>query len=141
VEIAILFWVTMVASCGYAVLRGGREGRWMTAILTLAALATIACNAWFDTQWHQISLAGLIINLATLLAMYLLAARSWRWWPLWVAAFQFNSVLAQIALSFSPRFLPLVAQGYEGLWAVPGLLIMAMGIFRDRVWKVRYDLA
>ena len=83
----------------------------------------------------------LLVDLATFAAMYVIAGLSERWWPIWVAAFQLNSVVAHIASAITPTFSALVYQGYEGLWAVPGQLVMVFGIYRDRRWKSRYDLA
>jgi hypothetical protein len=58
-----------------------------------------------------------------------------------VAAFQLNSVVAHLATLADPAFSAIVYQGYEGLWAIPLLLVMVLGIHRDRGWKNTYDLA
>lgn len=140
-EIAILFWTLMFASCGYAVVLGGWEGKCTTAIIVLATSLTVLSNRWLDVHWHETNVTVFIVDVLTLLAMYLVAVRSHRWWPLWVAAFQLNSVAAHLATVISPQFSNLVYQGYEGLWAIPGQLVMVVGIFRDRLWKYRYEFA
>lgn len=140
-EIAILFWTMMLAACGYAVLLGGWEGKSTAGIFVVASIATILANRWFDIHWHQTNMAVFGIDLATFAGIYLVAARSRRWWPLWVAAFQLNAVAAHIATLISPEFSNLVYQGYEGLWAIPCALAMVVGIFRDRLWKYRYEFA
>lgn len=140
-EIAILFWTMMLAACGYGFVLGGWEGKATTLVFVLASLATIASNRWVVLNWHQTNMMVLVVDFLTLSAMYLVAARSRRWWPLWVAAFQLNSVTAHIATVISPQFSNLVYQGYEGLWAIPSLLVMVIGVWRDRLWKYRYEFA
>jgi len=144
--IAILFWSLCLSACAYALMLGGWEGRWTTITIILASLATLIANHWlrtywFDLFWVDTNIAVLAIDLMTFAAMYVIAARSGRWWPIWVAAFQLNSVVAHLATVISPAFTALVYQGYEGLWAIPGQLVMVFGIYRDRRWKSSYDLA
>lgn len=144
--IAILFWSLCISACAYALLLGGWEGRWTTVIILLATFATLLANQllrhfWFDRFWVDTNEAVLLIDLAAFLAMYVIAARSERWWPIWVAAFQLNSVVAHVATTISPRFSAIIYQGYEGMWAIPLLLVLVFGIYRDRRWKNHYDLA
>ena len=144
--IAILFWSLCLGACAYALLLGGWEGRATTLIVLLASLATMAVNRWTslhhrDDFWASTNQLVMMVDLATFLAMYAVASLSDRWWPVWVAAFQFNSVVAHIATIIDPAFSALLYQGYEGLWAIPLLFVMALGIHRDRGWKNQYDLA
>jgi hypothetical protein len=144
--IAILFWSMSLSACVYALLLGGWEGRWTTLIIILASLATLLANHlmrsyWSHLFWVDTNLAVLAIDLVTFLAMYVIAAKSMRWWPIWVAAFQLNSVVAHVATTVDPAFSAIVYQGYEGMWAIPGQLVMIFGIYRDRLRKTHYDLA
>ncbi len=144
--IAILFWSLCLTVCAYALLLGGWEGRWTTLTVILASLATLAVNRWtaahhHDTFWANTNELVLLIDAATFAAMYATAAMSERWWPVWVAAFQLNSVVAHVATAISPAFSARVYQGYEGVWAIPLLMVMIFGIHRDRRWKNTYDLA
>lgn len=139
--IAALFWSMSIAACGYAFLLGGWEGRSTTLIIIVATLATMASNRLLDIHWYSTNQIMLVVDLLTFIAMYVVAARSGRWWPLWVAAFQLNSVVAHIATMISPEFSALVYHGYEGMWAIPGQLVMIFGIYRDRERSSRHALA
>jgi hypothetical protein len=147
--IAILFWSMSLAACLYALTLGGWEGRWTTVVILLASVATLTMNRWLSYHyreefWATTNDMVFAIDLITFLAMYAIAGLSERWWPVWVAAFQLNSVIGHLATLISPEFSALVYQGYEGLWAIPGQLVMVFGIYRDRKsnkWKRRYDLA
>ncbi|MBN8831120.1 MAG: hypothetical protein J0G94_10985 [Sphingomonadales bacterium] len=138
--IAILFWSMCIGACGYALLLGGWEGRATTAIVLLATFATMFLERLLNLHWRETNEIVLAIDLVAFLAMYVVAARSRQWWPIWVAAFQLNAVVAHFATIITPEFSALVYHGYEGLWAIPGQLVMVLGIHRDRGWKSSYDL-
>lgn len=139
--IAILFWTMAIASCGYAAILGGWEGKWTTAIIAFASVATLAADQGLQLHWHSTNMFVFTVDLLAFVGMYLIAAKSKRWWPLWVAAFQLNSIAAHIATIISPEFSALVYHGFEGLWALPGQMIMVFGIFRDRLGKYQYEFA
>jgi hypothetical protein len=139
--IAILFWSLCIGACAYALLLGGWEGRWTTFVILAATVATMQLETLLDLHWHETNEIVFVIDLAALAAMYVIAAKSRQWWPIWVAAFQLNSVVAHLATLVSPQFSSLVYHGYEGMWAIPLLLFMVLGIHRDRGWKHHYDLA
>ena len=146
VLIAILFWSLCLIACVYALLFGGWEGRCTTLVVLLASLGTMAANWWTSIHdrsgfWTSTNALVLLVDLATFLAMYAIVSRSDKWWTIWVAAFQFNSVVAHVATIINPDFSALIYQGYEGLWAIPLLLVMVLGIRRDRGWKNQHDLA
>ena len=138
-EIAILFWALILPACSYAVMFGGWEGRCAPAILVVASIATGLSNKWLLVHWHETNISVLVIDVMTFTALYLVAAVSHRWWPIWMTAFQLNSVAGHVATTLSPEFKNLVYQGYSALWAVPCVLVMVYGIWRDRVGPHRYE--
>lgn len=144
--IAILFWSLCLGACAYAFFLGGWEGRWTTIIVLLASVATMLANEWIRSYWHDqfwvsTNAAVLLVDFLTFLAMFAIAAKSEKWWTVWVAAFQLNSVVAHFATIVDPAFSAIIYQGYEGMWAIPLLFFMVLGIYRDRGWKGSYDLA
>jgi len=136
-----LFWIMTIAACGYASVLGGWEGRWTTAIIMIASALTLLSDQVLGLPWHETNIVIFAVDVFAFAGMYVVAARSRRWWPVWIAAFQLNSVAAHLATVISPSFSALVYHGYEGLWALPGQLVMVFGIFRDRLWKYRYEFA
>ncbi|MBT2187565.1 hypothetical protein KK488_11495 [Sphingobium sp. H33] len=112
----------------------------MTAIIILATLATMQLENLLHLHYHSTNTVVLAVDTATFIAMYAVAVKSRLWWPIWVAAFQLNSVVAHLATVISPEFSALVYHGYEGMWAIPGQLVMVIGIHRDRGWTQNYDL-
>lgn len=135
--VALLFWLMTLAACGYAAVLGGWEGRWTTALILSASAITLVSEQFIRHHWGTTNGIMFAVDIALFLGMYVIAAKSKRWWPLWVAAFQLNSVAAHIATVVSPEFSAAIYNGFEGLWAFPGQIIMVFGIWRDRYWTPR----
>lgn len=135
----ILFWVMILGACVYAIALGGWEGRWTAAIFILASVASLVALQVVHIHWHKTNITMFGIDVVTLIALYAVAAKSRHWWPVWVVAFQLNAVASHIAALISPDFSSGVYRSYVGLWAIPCALVMVVGIFRDRVWKLRHD--
>lgn len=138
-ETTILFWTMIAGACAYAVVLGGWEGRWTAGIFIAASVASYAVNRWLYVFWHKTNLSMFFVDVVALLAFYLIAARSRHWWPLWVVAFQLNTVASHLATMISPDFSNAVYRGYGGLWAIPCLLVMVYGIWRDRTGRHRFE--
>lgn len=128
--IILLFWFLMLLCCFYAAVAGGRDGKWATAIIILASILTVP--ATFLAQWGQTQLPVMVVDVSVLTAMYILTLKSRVYWPIWMTAFQLVSVATHFATLVSPSFTPLIYQGMESMWAIPGLLSMVIGISLDR---------
>jgi len=135
VNIFYFYLVALLVTCLYLYFYGGRTGLWSGAVLlamslTSAALALTAPN-FVVLQPRMLALDILSLGLKTGIAV-----RSTRYWPIWVAAFQLNTVLAQTAIMLSPAFRNEFYYAMATIWAVPTLVVMVWGTARDR----RHDL-
>lgn len=128
--IILLFWLLMFTCCFYAAAAGGRDGKWATAIIILASILTVP--ATFLAQWGRTQTPVMVVDMSVLAAMYILTLKSRAYWPIWMTAFQLVSVTTHFATLVSPSFTPLIYQGMESMWAIPGLLSMVIGISLDR---------
>jgi hypothetical protein len=140
-ETTILFWTMIVGACAYAVALGGWEGKWTAGIFVLASAASYAVNRWLHIFWHKTYLSMFLVDFLAMLAFYVIAAKSRHWWPVWVVAFQLNTVASHLATMISPDFSNAVYRGYGGLWAIPCALVMVYGIWRDRSKGQRLEYA
>ncbi len=134
-NIFYFYLVALLVTCLYLYFYGGRTGLWSGAVLlamslTSAALALTAPN-FVVLQPRMLALDILSLGLKTGIAV-----RSTRYWPIWVAAFQLNTVLAQTAIMLSPAFRNEFYYAMATIWAVPTLVVMVWGTARDR----RHDL-
>ncbi len=136
--IGILFWLMTLSACSYAAILGGWEGKWTTVLILSATAGTFVSESFIRLDWRATNSLVFIVDVAMFVGMYVVAARSRRWWPLWVAAFQLNSIAAHLATVLSPAFSAAVYNGFEGVWAFPGQILMVYGIWRDRIGQYRF---
>lgn len=87
----------------------------------------ISHDGWADTNEELLA-----VDLGHFLALYVLAVRSKKYWPIWSAGFQLLAVLTSVATLIDPSVLPKMYRGLEAFWAVPMLITMALGVGLDR---------
>ena len=126
-----LFIPLLLVCCGYAAGAGGKDGRWIAAMLVFAMLLSIPAGS-LRGAWHQLQLPVLGIDLLLLAGLLWVALRTRAYWPLWLTAFHLLSVTSHIATIAEPRIEPFVYFSVSTFWSLPGLLVMVAGIMRDR---------
>lgn len=124
------FLVALLAVCAYLCLSGGRTGRWtaLIALVTAVAAQIVAVTAH---SVPELQFRMFLCDLVTLAAFGTIAMMSNRWWPLWITAMQFNTVLAETAILLSPVFRYTFFYAMSTIWAVPTMTAMVVGTFLD----------
>ncbi|NWK94350.1 hypothetical protein DM806_01345 [Sphingobium lactosutens] len=134
--IALSYSIALLITAIYALSHGGREGRAIVAIIGfLFAVSFVLQHASDDPEFTMAASLG--VDLVSLAMKIGLALSSRRRWPIIIAAFQVNSVGAQIAILLSPAFKLNFHILASTIWAIPTLAVIVTGIFLDR----RYDRA
>lgn len=128
---AYVYVSLVVICCGYAAIRGGGDGRWAAAIMLSGIILSVAA-AHVDHSYSRTATWIFGIDLAVLAALFVLAVRSRRYWPVWMTAFHGVSVATHIATIIDPAFLPKAYQAMVSFWALPMLLVMLLGVMTDR---------
>ncbi|MDO7841830.1 hypothetical protein [Sphingomonas immobilis] len=132
---AFLIWLTMC--CGLAALVGGAAERRAAALLVLAYVASfIAARIRAHSQYTAVYYDAWIIDLLLLIALYVLAIRSTRFWPMWLVAIHVLAVIAHLLRVIDPL---MMFEGYYGIinlagWPMAG--IVGIAAFRHR-YRVR----
>ncbi|MBB4153120.1 hypothetical protein GGQ80_001008 [Sphingomonas jinjuensis] len=126
-----LFLVLLASCCGYALLRGGAPERW-SAALQLAAFAAGMPLHLAKADYRSIEFAGALIDGALFLALFVLAWRSTRFWPLYVAAWQLTTILVHLGKGLDPGMYPAGYAIQAQFWAYPMLLATAVGAWRHQ---------
>lgn len=126
-----LFTILLFASCAYAFLAGGKEGRWVSLLIISAALLSIPASH-LDYGWARAQLPVLAIDVLLLIGLAIVAVRSRRYWPLWMTGFHLVSVSTHAARLAEPDLPPLIYFALQSFWSPPGLLVMVGGIVLDR---------
>lgn len=122
---AILFLVS-----AYAFLRGRSDER--IAVAT-CILATFATNFVYSPTGSYVGVERgvLLVDLGALAAFTLLALRSDRFWPLWVAGLQLTTVIAHALKGVQLDLMPQAYAAAARFWVYPIFLIIVVGTFRS----------
>lgn len=126
-----LFTILIFASCAYACVAGGKEGRWISFLIISAALLSIPAS-YMDYGWHRVQLPVLCVDILLFIGLAAVAVRSQRYWPLWATAFHLISISTHMARAAEPFLSSLVYFSLQSFWSLPGELVMVVGIMLDR---------
>jgi hypothetical protein len=136
----LLFLILMALCCGYALARGGAPERYAAGLQIGAFVLTLLVHRLFEGQAFQvISLGTAAIDVVLLLALIVLAWRSTRFWPLWIAGWQLAAIVAHLAKLLDPAMLPAGYAIQAQIWAYPMLVATAAGAWRHRARRAAGD--
>lgn len=114
-------------------LRGAAPERIAAALQVAAFVASLAVHRLVDAAGYRSAEAGtMAVDVLLMFALVVLAWRSTRFWPLWVAGWQLAALVAHLAKLLDPA---MHATGYAvqtQVWAYPMLLATAAGAWRHR---------
>lgn len=125
-----LYWVLLFASCGYAFYRGGDDERRTAAICLLATVFSVLVSRPLAMRYAQVEQRELVVDLLTLLLLVVLAMRSPRFFPLWIAALQLTTISAHFLKGISIGLVPVVYAAAERFWSYPILVILIIATWR-----------
>lgn len=128
--LALLFDVTLLLTCGYAALKGGRPERVGAAINLTASVVTTVLRLMDAAYFVPAETITLLIDLAVAGGFYWLGVTTIRFWPIWAAGFAVADLFMSIFGALLPR-VPLFAYHTGlGIYAYLALGALALGTFR-----------
>ena len=150
----VIFEVIFLGSCGYALWRGGTPERIASATFLVAATLSlfvrqpvpdILVREAGQSQFHQLELGVMAVDLAVLAVMLMLAFASERFWPLWMSAMAGITVLVHMAVMLKLQPVPWAYWRSEALLSYPMQFLLAIATWRhqrrlklcgtDRSWR------
>ena len=131
------YWLLLLAMATYAFGRGRIDERLAAGICVLGSMATVIVSSPLNEKYSSVETGVLIVDSLALLGFVLLALRSRRFWPLWVAAFQLTSVFAHFLKAIRWDLLPQVYAAAERFWIYPIFLVIMLGTWRGRQLTLR----
>ncbi|QAY79047.1 hypothetical protein [Sphingosinicella sp. BN140058] len=129
--IGLLFWLLAGLSCGYAIVFGGKDGRWAAFLIIAAALMTIPA-ARVGRAWGSTEMAIFAVDSVLLFGFYGLMLASRRFWPIWITGFHLIAVATHFSTMLAPAFTPAIYRALESMWAIPIQLTLLLGVELDR---------
>lgn len=133
----ILFDALLFGACGYAMLRGGPDGRLIGIICIVANFASAALKSPVPVSYSSVEPGVVAVDLLTFVAFTFVALRSNRFWPLWVSGLQLTTGLSHVLKAIQPDLMPLAYAAALRLWSYPILIILAVGTWRSHHRGVR----
>lgn len=126
-----LYWSLLALTCAYAFIRGGRDERVVAIVSLVASVITAFVLSPWGQRYSQIEAGELLVDLSVLAAFMLVALRSDRFWPLWVAGLQLTSSLAHLMKGIHIELLPQAYAAATKFWSYPILIIILVGTWRS----------
>lgn len=125
------FWTFLALTCGYALWRGSAEAR-LTAIVCISAsvVSTLVLSP-LATRYAGLEGGEMVVDGIVLAAFTMVALRSERFWPLWIAGLQLTSGIGHAFKAVDLSMLPQAYAAATKFWSYPILLILAFGAWRN----------
>jgi hypothetical protein len=133
--ILLAFYSALLLCAAYASKNGGRTGKAGSAIFIVASVSTVAAVR-MSPSWAGTSLGLFVVDAGCLLALFVLALASDRFWPIWALGFQIIAVATHLATLFIPDVVPKSFQALLSFWAIPILWVMVAGTHKDRQYEL-----
>lgn len=126
----VIYYLLLFTVLAIAAWRGGRDERWAAFICVLGTAATATLVAPLPYRYEHVELAVASVDVLVLAGFSLLALRSDRFWPLWVAGIQLTATTGHVLKAVQPDLLPVAYGAALAFWSYPILLIIAAGALR-----------
>jgi hypothetical protein len=127
-----LYWTLLALTCAYAWIRGSGDERFVAVVCLIASIVTAFVLAPWGQRYSHLEAGEMMVDLGVLAAFVLVALRSDRFWPLWVAGLQLTSSLAHVMKSINLELLPQAYAAATKVWSYPILLIIIIGTWRHQ---------
>jgi hypothetical protein len=122
---AVLFLV-----CGYAYFRGRRDERFAATVCVVASITSTVALSPLTGRYSHVENGVFLIDGLTLVAFTLLALRSDRFWPLWIAGLQLTTLVSHALKAVQLDLMPHAYAAASRFWVYPIFLTIIVGTWR-----------
>lgn len=124
------YFAVLALVCGYAFFRGRGDERFAATVCAAASVASVIAMAPLTQRYSQVEVGVLLIDALTLIAFTLLALRSDRFWPLWIAGLQLTTLVSHALKAVQLDLMPHAYAAAARFWVYPIFLIIVVGTWR-----------
>jgi nicotinamide riboside transporter PnuC len=125
----LTYYIILAMVCGYAFYRGQSESRLAASICVIASLASMIVVS--PLGYARVESGIFIVDVAVLVGFTVIALRSDRFWPLWIAGLQLTTIIAHLFKVVDLDLLPKVYAAAARFWVYPIFLIIVIGTWRS----------
>jgi nicotinamide riboside transporter PnuC len=125
------YFVVLFVVCAYAFVRGRTDERAVAATCVAASIASVLVATQKASAYSHHEAGILLVDIGAFVAFTLVALKSERFWPLWVAGLQLTTLMSH---AFKVGRLDLMPQAYAAaarFWVYPIFLIIVIGTWRS----------
>lgn len=99
----------------------------------ICVLATFASNIVYEPRgaYAGVEIGVFLVDAATFAGFALIALRSERFWPLWLAGFQLTTVFSHLLKAIELDLMPQAYAAAARFWVYPIFLIIVVGTWRS----------
>ncbi len=125
-----LYWILLLACCGYAMWQGRRDERAVAVICLVATVASLWALPPIAQRYIGLEMGVVIVDVAVMAGFLAVALRSDRFWPLWVAGLHLTGGMAHLFKGVDVGLMPQAYAAAARFWAYPILIVLAIGTWR-----------
>jgi hypothetical protein len=125
-----IFIPVLITVILYAYWRGGKDERLVATICWVGTLATLLSVSPVAMRYDGFELDLALVDLAVLFGFVVVAVRSERFWPLWVAGLQLTTAFGHGLKFLDSHLLPQAYGAALQFWSYPILAIIFVGTWR-----------
>lgn len=127
---ASIFIPILFSVCLYALWRGGPDERIVAVTCLAGTVATLLAISPLHGRYSGVEQGLMLVDLAVLAGFILVALRSDRFWPLWVAGLQLTTSIGHLLKGIDQELLPRAYGAALQFWSYPILVILVVGTYR-----------
>lgn len=127
-----VYHALLLGVCAYAFMAGRSDERYAAVICLIATIATRLVLSPTIGRYSQIEAGVFIVDFAVLVGFTVIALRSDRFWPLWVAGLQLTTIIAHLLKAVQFELIPQVYAAAARFWVYPIFLIIVVGTWRSQ---------
>jgi hypothetical protein len=128
------FALALLTCAGFAIIFGGRAGKAGSVIVLVTSMVGAAGPKLNSTLVGPFY-AAFAADIGCLIALFVLATRSSRLWPIWAVGFQIVAVATHIAAVATTDVLPSIYYTMQYFWNLTILLVMVSGTLKDHKYE------
>ncbi|WP_265569948.1 hypothetical protein [Sphingomicrobium nitratireducens] len=128
-----LFWILLFGIAAYAIVRGDRELRTVSVACVVATVLSHLIRSPMNdaySGYRHVEIGVMAVDVALFALFLVIALRSSRFWPLWVAGLHMVTVISHSVKALRIDLMPSAYAIAAQFWGYPVLIVIAVAAFR-----------
>lgn len=140
----IIFYLLLAGLVALTWWRGRTDERLAAAICVGGTALTVLVGNKLDIHGSAFDVAAFLVDGLIFIAFLVIALRSERFWPMWVAGLQLTTASVHLLIILSPDLPGMIFGTALAFWSYPIVLLIGIGAWRTPLverWRAAHDVA